>query len=294
MDVMDMMIIGGGPAGLSAAINGRRRNKEVVVIGKETNSSKLWQAPHIENYLGIFPVTGLELAEKMREHAVEQGAQFIQDEVQNLWFEDGCYYGMGREGQYSARAVILATGVVQGADIAGEERLLGKGVSYCATCDGMFYRNKPVVMISHIPEGEEEARFLAEICSRVFYIPQYALRRVIDPRIEVVKGKPKEIIGDKIVEGLSVGDSILEVAGVFIERPSVPMARFLPDLAVDNGSIVVDRAMRTNLPGVFAAGDCVGKPWQVSKAVGEGQIAALSAVRYLETLSEKMENAIIE
>ncbi|HEX2954397.1 MAG TPA: FAD-dependent oxidoreductase [Bacillota bacterium] len=286
MEIMDMMIIGGGPAGLSAAVNARRRGKSVIVISKEEVSSKLWQAPHIENYLGIAGVSGKELAEKMKDHAAQQGVVFSRDEVQNLWREEESYIGMGRENQYSARSVILATGVLQGADIPGEESLIGKGVSYCATCDGMFYRNKPVAIIGYIPEAEEEARFLAGICSRVVFLPQYGVRRVVDPRVEVLKGKPREIIGENKVEGLRVGETLLQVTGVFIERPGVPMARFLPDLAMENGSILVDREMRTNLPGVYAAGDCIGRPWQIAKAVGEGQIAALSAVHYLENISE--------
>lgn len=294
MDLMDIMIVGGGPAGLSAAVNARRRGKKTLLISKEKISSKLWQAPHIDNYLGVLDVSGRELGEKMREHALQQGVVFAQDEIQNLWLEGEAYHGMGRESQYAARSVILATGVLQEADIPGEERLVGRGVSYCATCDGMFYRNKPVAVIGYIPEAEEEARFLADVCSRVLFIPQYAVRRVVDPRIEVIKGKPQAIVGEDKVEGLRINDALFEIAGVFIERPGVPMNRFLPDLAMEDGSIVVDREMHTNLPGIFAAGDCVGRPWQIAKAVGEGQIAALSAVRYLEdTLRPEIQSSTI-
>lgn len=283
MEIKDLMIIGGGPAGLSAAINARRRNKEIVLIGKEKISSKLWLAPHVENYLGFGNITGQELAEKMREHAAGQGTEMAHDEIQNLWTEEDFFVAMGREAQYKAKAVILAVGVAQQTAIDGEDRFIGKGVSYCATCDGMFYRGKRVAMVSYIPEGEEEARFLAEVCEHVYYLPQYALRQVIDPRIEVIKGKPLEIMGDGLVQGLRIKDNELEVSGVFIERPSVPMDRLLPDLEIIEGAVKVDREMRTNLPGVFAAGDCIGRPWQIGKAVGEGQIAALSAVHYLET-----------
>lgn len=282
METKDLMIIGGGPAGLSAAINARRRNKEVVLIGKEKISSKLWQAPHVMNYLGFDNISGLDLAGKMRQHALDQGTEIVQDEIQNLWSEDNLFTAMGREAQYMAKAVILAVGIAQENSISGEDRFVGKGVSYCATCDGMFYRGKHVAMVSYIPEGEEEARFLAEICEKVYYIPQYALRQVVDPRIEVIKGKPMEITGDGVVAGLKTKDSFLEVQGVFIERPSVPMNRLLPDLEIKDGVVKVDRQMRTNMPGVFAAGDCVGRPWQIGKAVGEGQVAALSAVHYLE------------
>jgi thioredoxin reductase (NADPH) len=288
MDIKDVMVIGGGPAGLSAAINVRRRNKSVVLISKEAISSKLWQAPRVENYLGLADISGEDLAERMRKHALEQGVAFVRDEVQSLWSDEGRFSGMGREAQYSSHVVILAVGVMQEAGIDGEQQLVGKGVSYCATCDGMFYRGKQVAMISQIPEGEEEARFLAELCERVFYLPQYPLKQVVDPRIEIIKGKPLEIIGEGKVTGLRLKDTILEVDGVFIERPSVPMTKLLPDLAMDDGAIKVDREMRTNLPGVFAAGDCIGRPWQISKAVGEGQVAALSAVKYMETLTLKV------
>ena len=288
MNIKDVMIIGGGPAGLSAAINARRRNKSVVLIAKEAISSKLWQAPKVENYLGLTDITGQDLAERMREHALEQGVEFVRDELQNLWEEEGRFSGMGREGQYSSYTVVLAVGVMQEGGIDGEQQLVGKGVSYCATCDGMFYRGKKVAMISQIPEGEEEARFLAELCERVYYLPQYPLKQVVDPRVEIVKGKPQEIIGEGKVTGLRLKDTVLEVDGVFIERPSVPMTKLLPDLVMEDGAIKVDREMRTNLPGVFAAGDCIGRPWQISKAVGEGQVAALSAVRYLETITSKV------
>lgn len=288
MEPMDIMVIGGGPAGLSAAVNARRRNKRVGVIGKENMSSKLWQAHRIENYLGIPAIAGQELGNVMRNHAVAEGVEMIRDEVQNLWFENDTYTAMGREGQYTARAVVLGVGVVQEVGIEGEDRFVGRGVSYCATCDGMFYKGKRVAMVSYIPEGEEEAKFLAEVCEHVVYLPQYGLRQVIDPRIEVLKKKPLEIIGDKKVEGVRTGDEIIPVEGVFIERPSVSMAKLLPDLKVEEGIVIVDREMRTNLLGVFAAGDCVGRPWQINKAVGEGQIAALSAVKYLEVLMSKV------
>lgn len=282
--IMDILVVGGGPAGLSAAVNARRRNKRVGVIGKEVMSSKLWQAHRIENYLGIPGVSGQELANAMRNYAEAEGVELIRDEIQNILFADQLFTAMGREGQYMARSVILGIGVVQEAGIAGEERLVGRGVSYCATCDGMFFKGKRVAMISYIPDGEEEARFLAEICGHVVYMPQYNLRQITDPRIEVLKAKPLEITGEQKVEGLRTADGVIPVEGVFIERPSVSIARLLPDLKVEDGVIVVDREMCTNLPGVFAAGDCVGKPWQIGKAVGEGQIAALSAVKYLESL----------
>ncbi|HBR29961.1 MAG TPA: thioredoxin reductase [Firmicutes bacterium] len=280
----DLLIIGGGPAGLSAAVNGRRRNKQVLLVGKEAVSNKLRQAHRVDNYLGIPQISGAELAAKYREHAVAEGVELKEDEIQNLWSEEGVFQAMGKTELYTAKAVIIATGTPQKASIPGEERLVGKGISYCATCDGMFFRGKKVFFLSELEEGEKEANFLADICAEVYYLPRYKGEyTALDPRITVVSGRPLRFHGEDKLTAVETSAGQYEVEGVFVERASLPLDRLMPGLSLENGFIKVDRQQQTDVPGIFAAGDCTGKPWQIANAVGEGLVAALSAVDYLAT-----------
>lgn len=282
--VYDVAIVGGGPAGLAAALNARRRNKQTVVIGKEELSSKLTQAHKIDNYPGLPLISGTDLALKMREHAKENGAVFIKDEIQNIYADDPGFGLIGREHQIQAKSIILATGISLGTEIQGETAFIGRGVSYCATCDGMFFKGKPVAMIGYIPEAETELNFLAEVCGTVYYLPLYPNPGTLDSRITLIKGKPLEVIGEDRVCGLKTTAGEWEVQGIFIERAGRPVDQLLDSLALENEFIITDNTQATNIPGVFAAGDCTGKPWQIARAVGQGQVAALSAVNYLENL----------
>ncbi|HBK67609.1 MAG TPA: hypothetical protein DDZ91_03120 [Firmicutes bacterium] len=281
----DLLVIGGGPAGLSAAVNGRRRNKQVLLVGKEMLSNKLRQAHRVDNYLGLPGITGADLARKYKEHAIKEGVEIIDDEILNLWLEEGLFQGMGRNELFQAKAVIIATGTPQKPSISGEEELVGKGVSYCATCDGMFFRDKKVFFLSELVEGEKEANFLADLCEKVYYLPRYKGKYTdLDPRIELISGRPLRFHGKQKLTGVTTSEGEYEVEGAFIERASLPLERLLPGLQMENEAIKVNRQMMTNIPGVFAAGDCTGKPWQIAKAVGEGLIAALAAVGYLSAL----------
>lgn len=282
--MVDIAIVGGGPAGLSAAVNARRRNKDVVVISKETHSSKLMQAHLVDNYIGIPEISGRELAARFLEHAKRLGAGFIKDEIQSIYPEDGQYHLIGRENMIQAKSVILAVGVALGTEIANESDWVGRGVSYCATCDGMFFKEKVVAMIGYIPEAETELHFLADICAKVYYLPQYKGVGELDTRVTVVNDKPVGIHGNEKVETLKLSRGELQLDGIFIERSARPADQLLTDLRTDQGLILCDAGQATNLPGVFAAGDCTGKPWQISRATGQGQLAALSAVSYLESL----------
>lgn len=277
---VDLLIVGAGPAGLSAAITARRRNKTVTVVGKEETSNKLRRAHLVENYPGLPATTGEELAARLRAHAAGAGAGLLRDEIQNVAPGGEFFTAYGRAGEYRARALILAPGVAQKTGIAGEERLLGRGVSYCATCDGMFFRGRDVAVVGYLPSALDEALYLAEICSRVYYLPQYAPVEA-SGNLTVIEAKPRQILGEDAVTGLRTDRGELEVAAVFIEREALPADRLLPGLALGDGFISVDREQRTNLAGIFAAGDCTGRPWQIARAIGEGQVAALSAVDYL-------------
>ena len=174
-----------------------------------------------------------------------------------------------------AEGVILCTGAKQPKLLPGENELLGRGVSYCGTCDGMLYRGRRVAVIAQGPEAVSEANFLAGLCREVVYFgkPEDAL----DPRIIVSGQKPEAILGEASVSGLRAGGEDLPFDGVFIFREAAALSALLPGLKMDGAFIRVDRRMQTNLPGVFAAGDCTGLPLQVAKAVGEGCVAAISA-----------------
>lgn len=282
----DIAIVGGGPAGLSAAVNARRRNKQTVIISKEDQSSKILQAHLIENYLGLPEISGPELGRRMKEHALSLGTTFLKDEIQSLYQDGHTFTLMGRENAIEAAAVILAVGIALGKEISGETDFVGRGVSYCATCDGMFFKGKTVALIGYIPEAEAEANFLAEVCHKVYFIPQYSFNGELNPKVEVWNGKPLSILGGQKVEALKTSNGELAVDGVFIERSGRPVDQLIEGLKVENGFIITDSDQATNINGVFAAGDCTGRPWQIGRAIGQGQVAALAAVHYLETLND--------
>jgi thioredoxin reductase (NADPH) len=279
----EIAIIGGGPAGLAAAINAQRRNKQTVLISKETYSSKLLQAHKVENYLGLPGISGKELITRMQQHAQSLGIVFNKDEIQNIAGDSNKFVLFGRENMFEAATVILAVGITPDGEINGESAFTGRGVSYCATCDGLFFKNKIVAVIGYIP-ATEEAEFLAEICAKVYFIPQYKFEEKVDLRITVLTGKPLSINGRDKVERLQLTSGEWKVDGVFIEKAGRPVNQLLDGLKIDNGFITTDVNQFTNIPGVYAAGDCTGRPWQINRAVGQGQVAALSAVQYLEVL----------
>ncbi len=280
--VWDILIVGSGPAGLAAAVNGRIREKRVLVLGAEIGSSRLKKAPEINNYPGIPGISGEELQNRFLDHARKLGAVIEQERIENIYPGKELICVTRGNQMCRARSVILATGIQQARFLPGEKELLGRGLGYCATCDGPFYRDKEVAVIGEIPEAEEDVNFLAEICSKVHYFPRYKEVGEVDPRVEVYQERPQGVLGRDRVTGLALPEGELPVAGVFIIRDVAPAERLVEGLEIKEGSIVVSRDMETNIPGIFAAGDCTGKPYQVGKATGEGLTAALSAVRYLD------------
>jgi thioredoxin reductase (NADPH) len=185
---------------------------------------------------------------------------------------------------YEARSIILATGHGKASYLEGEREYLGRGVGYCATCDGPLYRNKSVTIVSENQEGEEEANFMAEICASVNYLPLYKMDKYeLNEKVKLVKGKVKNINGDgsKVVS-LITESGELKTDAVFIIRNVIPISQLLEGLTLEEGSIKVDKNMATDIKGVFACGDCVGKPYQIAKSVGEGIVAALSVCKYLD------------
>jgi len=275
--VYDIAVIGAGPAGYSAAINARKREKSVIVIGQ--NTGWLSRAESIENYPGMPGVSGQQMLSVMADQAKAMGAE-LRGGVVHQVIAMGESFALSLGADFvEARKVILATGAKQPRLLPGEERLLGRGVSYCGTCDGMLYRGKNVAVIGAGAEAVPEANFLMSLCASVTYFgkPDDAL----DSRIQLRSEKVSQITGDQRASGLIADGQELPFDGVFIFREAMALSSLLPGLEMDGAFIRVDRQMRTSLAGVFAAGDCTGLPLQVAKAVGEGCIAALAASQEL-------------
>ena len=283
----DIAVIGSGPAGLSAAVQARARNRSVLVVGGDDRDNPLYKTPRIDNYLGFPQVSGKELLERFRAHADDMGVARKEGRVLNIMpMGDTFYLSIGSEME-QARAIILATGVVWANKYPGEAEYLGRGVSYCATCDGMLYRGKEVVVVGKAADAPQEANYLQELGCKVTFVSDKAPDS-LRPDIPFVKAPKVEITGGAKVEALRAGSTTIPCEGVFILRPSVAPADLLPGLALDNGYIQVDRNMTTSVPGVFAAGDCAGLPLQVSKAVGEGLVAGLRAAEYVDHISHSI------
>ena len=276
----DIIILGSGPAGLAAAVAARGRNKSVLVAGNPWQDSPLARAERVDNYPGLPGRTGLALLEEFYRHASGLGADFVVGKVLALLAWNGFSLTVGSQ-VHQGRALILAPGVVRAAKYPGEAEYLGRGVSYCATCDGMLYRNRPVTVVGLAPDAPQEANYLRGLgCQVVYTSPQRP--QGLDGGIPYVKAGKLAVKGEKTVTGLEVDGALLPCAGVFILRRAVAPTDLLPALETEEGVIRVDRRMATSVPGVFAAGDCTGGPLQVSKAVGEGHVAALSACEYLD------------
>ena len=281
--MFDIAIIGSGPAALSAALNAKQRNKSVCVFGRSLDSSLLFAAEKVDNYLGMPDLSGEEMLNQFYAHAMKQGVEFKECRISQI-LSMGDQFMINAENEfYAAKTVILAIGLNKSRGITGEMDYLGKGVSYCATCDGMLYRGKQVVVVGENEEGEAEANFLADICEAVSYLPLYQPVMNLKEMVSLLQGKPKAVIGeDSRVTGLQLEGEIISCDGIFFAKNSTPPESLLYGLQTDGKNIVVDRTMATNLSGVYAAGDCVGAPYQIAKAVGEGLVAALSAAAYLD------------
>lgn len=279
----DIAIVGSGPAGVSAALNAKIRNKSFVIFGSNELSNKLVKAHEINNYLGFYGKSGKEIQEAFSSHLKSMDIQITEEKINNIYAMGDYFALMVNDKMYEATSVILATGIQYGKLFPGEERLLGKGVGYCATCDAPLYKNRVVTIISYSKKEEEEANFIATLASKVYYVPMYKEAVEVDSSIEIVKDTPVEIIGEDKVEKLILKTREITTDGLFILRDSISPGQLVPGLKIVDNHVEVDRQMKTNLNGCFAAGDIVGRPYQYIKSAGEGNVAALSAVSYVDS-----------
>lgn len=283
----DIAIVGSGPAGLSAAVNAKIRNKKIILFGNPNFSNKLIKAPKIENYLGLFGISGAELKEKFKSHLDAMGINVVNEKINTIYAMGDYFSLMVNDKVYEATVVILTVGMENKKPLQGEEKFLGKGVGYCATCDASLYKGKIVTIIGYNKEAEEDANYVSEIASKLYYIPMYRDKYTLNHNIELVMDIPESIIGDEYVSNIRLKNRDIATDGVFIMKDSLPPAQLVPGLEMENGHIKVSRDMKTNIDGCYAAGDCTGKPYQYMKSAGEGQAAALNAVSYIDSLSKK-------
>ncbi|MBD7911478.1 MULTISPECIES: NAD(P)/FAD-dependent oxidoreductase [Clostridium] len=280
----DIAIVGSGPAGLSAALNAKIRKKSFILFGSKNLSSKIQKAPKINNYLGFPGSSGDKLGEAFIKHIEDMDIQITEERINNIYSMGDYFALMVNQKMYEAKSVILATGVEFSKPLVGELEYLGKGVGYCATCDAPLYKEKVVCIVSSNEEGEQEANYVSEIASKVYYIPLYKGDYKLNDNIELVEDRPVEVQGEGKVNKLILKDREILTDGVFLLKDAISPAQLVPGLQEEEGHVKVDRLMTTNLKGLFACGDCVGKPYQYIKAAGEGNIASLSAVSYLDKL----------
>ncbi|MCK4318960.1 thioredoxin-disulfide reductase [Candidatus Micrarchaeota archaeon] len=301
--IYDVAILGAGPAGLSAAIYTSRAGRSTLLLEKGLPGGWTATSSIIENYLGLGSSPGPELASKMEAHAKKFGAELKPyTEVTEVIFGDEILLKTPA-GDFKARTLIIATGQsARKLSIPGEKEFMGKGVSYCATCDGPFFQDKAAAVIGGGNSAVEEAVYLTKFASKVYIIHrrnQFRAEKAVqekaeaNPKIEIIwDTEPREIKGKEFVESIILSNkkteeiSELKVDGVFIYIGMVPNT-FLFDgkFEMKNGYVPTDENMRTNFPNVFCAGDARFSPVkQIATAVGEGATAGISADRYLSSL----------
>jgi thioredoxin reductase (NADPH) len=295
-EIIDVVILGTGPAGLQAAIHAARRKATVVMYGKQVKSS-LFHA-HVENFCCLFNVAGEDMLRIGREQAIRFGAEIVDEDIMKV-AQDGQLFSLTTESRQKIRckSLIIATGSTRNKlGVPGEKELLGKGVSYCVECDANFFRNQEVAVIGDESAAAGGALTLTGygskihlICNRLQVVD--SLRKEIEHSAVIVRqgATVAKINGDKEVTGIVLKDgTLIPVSGVFIELGAKGVMELATELGIrlddDAKYIQTDKKQKTSVPGVFAAGDICGPPWQMAKAVGEGCVAGLEAASYAKKL----------
>jgi len=302
MEYYDVIIIGGGPAGMTSAIYTCRRNLKTLILEKNSLGGRMLLAKEIENYPGFESISGMELAERMKTQVEKFNAEIRYEEVIGMNFKNQEKEIITKENKYISKAVIIATGSEhKRLEIKGEKEFLGRGVSYCATCDAPFFRNKIVAVVGGGNSAVNEALYLSNVAEKVYIIHRRNEFRAEDAKVKELLSKEnvepvfntivEEILGDGMVNRIRIKnletekESFLNVDGIFIAIGNIPATSIAKSAGVsldEKGFIIVDKEQKTNIPGVFAAGDCTGGLMQISVAVGEGSIAGVSAYKYVK------------
>jgi thioredoxin reductase (NADPH) len=275
----DIAIIGRGPAGISAALNASIRNKSIIIFGKD--SSKILSSPIINNYPGLPEIKGEFLSESLYNHLTKTNATLSTKSISAIYSMGESFTIQAENDMIEAKTVILGVGVDYKKSIENEDVFLGNGVSYCATCDAPLYRGKQICVVGYNEESIEETKFLSEICNKVYFVPILEGEYEFNTNVEIIRDKPIKFEGINHARTLVLKNNNIEADGFFVLKETYPVGALVPGLEVDGAHVVVNRQMETNIKGLYAAGDVTGKPYQISKAIGEGQVAALAAVAYL-------------
>lgn len=283
----DVAIIGTGPAGLSAALNLKLHNKSIIWFGASQLSKKVEKSHLIANYPGVAMVNGADLNVQFQNQIQEAGLEIKDEMVTNITPTKKGFMVLGGNEIYDAKAILLAIGTSSGKPLKGEQELLGRGVSYCATCDGFLYKGKTIAVYCAAKRFEHEVKYLAQLAEKVYVFAPYPDYDIQLNNVVKLDYMLQQATGErKLASIVDIKGNELKVDGLFILRDSVSPATLIQGLEMDQAHIVVNRAMETNKKGVYAAGDCTGLPYQIAKAVGEGNVAAHSIIEYLDHLEK--------
>ncbi|MBE6907321.1 MAG: thioredoxin-disulfide reductase [Ruminococcaceae bacterium] len=297
----DIIIIGAGTAGLSAAIYGVRAGKKVLVLESASYGGQIVTSPEVENYPGIKKISGFEFATNLYEQAMELGAEIEIARVMQIRKDGVQKIVVTEEKEYACRAVILASGAKnRPLGLAKEQELIGKGISYCATCDGAFYKGKPVAVNGGGNTALEDAAFLTGYCEKVYLIHRRDSFRGEHKQVEALRQKANlefvldtnivKLIADERLKAIEVQNTktketrVIEVSGLFVAIGQMPEnSAFSPPVQLDQaGYIIAGEDCKTNVDGIFAAGDCRTKTVrQLATAAADGAVAALAACEYI-------------
>ena len=284
----DIIIIGAGPAGLTAAIYALRANKKILLLEANKVGGNILKAHKVDNYPGLPHVTGQELADTFFKQVEELGAEIKYEKAMNIMENGKTYFVQTVDNMYEAKSVIVATGNDRSElKVPGEKEFLGKGVSYCATCDGNFFKNKKVAVIGGGEESIEDALYLSNLCEKVYFVynRKMDLSKLNKDNIEIIESSVKSINGEVKVESITLEDQTIEVSGVFVSIANVPETKYiLKNFELDEqGNVLAEEDVKTNKKKLYVAGDVRQKRLrQVATAVSDGALAATIAIRELE------------
>ena len=295
---VDVTIIGAGPAGLTAATYLARSSKSFVLIDKDAPGGRLNTLPEIENYPGFKSVSGMELANAFIDSASALGVETTYGNVMSVYKENDRFVTKTDMESYESLAVIVATGITFAPTIKGEKEFLGKGVSYCATCDGRFFKGKNMAVYGNGDEAIQEALYLAPLSSKLFFICPNKIKgndklvsalRYLNNVGILEDSSLDEISGESKVSSILVNDKVIDVEAVFPLNGPKSASGFLSNLGLElnKGFIKANSEQETSVPGLYAAGDILDKKLrQVVTAAGEGALAATSAIKYLNEMKK--------
>ena len=284
--MVDCIIVGNGLAGISAALTLKANGVDFLLFGGASMSEKVLKAEKINNYPGLIGISGKEFGAALSSQLSAENIAVLPQKVTGVYaMKEKFIVSVAGGETYECKTVIMATGVETIKPIEGEEEFLGRGVSYCATCDGMLYKGKTIAVMCTTKALEHEVEYIANLAKKVYFIPLYKGEAVASENVERIIKKPLRVEGamkvKSVVFPIGKEERSVEIDGMFFLKDCVSPAALCGGLAVENGHIIVERDCSTNLQGLFAAGDCTGRPYQYTKAAGEGNVAAHSVVEYL-------------